>query len=111
VVRSGDERVIAPVLRHNARDVVSLVRIMDRVARAVVDARAGRAPWLAAPLVAPATAPAAGRSDGTRPRLAAEAQRNRARAAGKFSSSITARSCAASPCCSAIICSACTAAS
>ncbi len=43
-LRRGDERIIAPVLEHNARDVVSLVRIADRVARAVLDARAGRAP-------------------------------------------------------------------
>lgn len=43
-LRSGDERIIRPVLEHNARDVVSLVRITDRVARAVIDARAGRAP-------------------------------------------------------------------
>jgi hypothetical protein len=31
-------------MRHNARDVISLVRIADRVARAVMDARAGRVP-------------------------------------------------------------------
>ncbi len=43
-LRTSDDRVIAPVLRHNARDVVSLVRITDRVARAVIDARGGRAP-------------------------------------------------------------------
>jgi len=43
-LRVGDERIIAPVLEHNARDVISLVRIADRVARAVRDARAGRAP-------------------------------------------------------------------
>jgi tetratricopeptide (TPR) repeat protein len=43
-LRKGDERIIAPVLEHNARDVLSLVRIMDRVAKAVLDARAGRAP-------------------------------------------------------------------
>jgi uncharacterized protein YprB with RNaseH-like and TPR domain len=43
-LRVGDERIIAPVLEHNARDVVSLVRIADRVAHAVRDARAGRAP-------------------------------------------------------------------
>jgi hypothetical protein len=36
--------LIAPVLRHNARDVISLVRIADRVARAVMDARRGRVP-------------------------------------------------------------------
>ncbi len=41
---TGDPALIAPVLRHNARDVVSLVRITDRVARAVLDARAGRTP-------------------------------------------------------------------
>ncbi len=43
-LRRGDEAIIAPVLEHNARDVVSLVRIADRVARAVLAARAGRAP-------------------------------------------------------------------
>ena len=43
-LRTGDDRVIAPVLEHNARDVISLVRIADRVAHAVRDARAGRAP-------------------------------------------------------------------
>jgi uncharacterized protein YprB with RNaseH-like and TPR domain len=43
-LRSGSDGVIAPVLRHNARDVVSLVRIADRVACAVVEARGGRAP-------------------------------------------------------------------
>ena len=39
---------------------------------------------LAAPLVAPATAQAADRSDGTRPGLAAEAQRNRAEQTDRF---------------------------
>ena len=43
-LRSRDHWIIEPVLRHNARDVVSLVRIADRVARAVIDARRGRAP-------------------------------------------------------------------
>ncbi|HEY6958188.1 MAG TPA: ribonuclease H-like domain-containing protein [Candidatus Limnocylindria bacterium] len=43
-LRRGDESIIAPVLLHNARDVVSLVRIADRVARAVLAARSGRAP-------------------------------------------------------------------
>ncbi|HEY8656073.1 MAG TPA: ribonuclease H-like domain-containing protein [Candidatus Limnocylindria bacterium] len=43
-LREGDEAIIDPVLVHNARDIVSLVRIADRVARAVLDARAGRAP-------------------------------------------------------------------
>jgi len=43
-LRLGEERIIAPVLEHNARDVVSLVRIADRVARAVLEARSGRAP-------------------------------------------------------------------
>jgi hypothetical protein len=43
-LRTGDARLLEPVLRHNARDVVSLVRIADRVARAVLDARRGRAP-------------------------------------------------------------------
>ncbi len=43
-LRVGDERILDPVLRHNARDVVSLVRIADRVARAVIDARRGRVP-------------------------------------------------------------------
>lgn len=43
-LRRGDEAIIAPVLEHNARDVVSLVRIADHVARAVLAARSGRAP-------------------------------------------------------------------
>jgi uncharacterized protein YprB with RNaseH-like and TPR domain len=43
-LRTRDEKVIRPVLEHNARDVISLVRIADRVASAVRDARAGRAP-------------------------------------------------------------------
>ncbi len=40
----GDPALITPVLAHNARDVVSLVRIADHIARAVVAARTGRAP-------------------------------------------------------------------
>ena len=43
-LRKRDPTIIAPVLEHNARDVISLVRITDRVARAVTAARAGRAP-------------------------------------------------------------------
>jgi uncharacterized protein YprB with RNaseH-like and TPR domain len=43
-LRIRDDRIIAPVLRHNARDVISLVRIADRVARAVMEARRGRVP-------------------------------------------------------------------
>src|SRR3954471_5273681 len=43
-LRTRAESVIGPVLEHNARDVVSLVRIADRVASAVLEARAGRAP-------------------------------------------------------------------
>ncbi len=43
-LRERDERLIDPVLRHNARDVVSLVRVADRIAAAVIAARAGRAP-------------------------------------------------------------------
>ena len=43
-LRKRDPTIIAPVLEHNARDVISLVRIADRVARAVAAARAGRAP-------------------------------------------------------------------
>ena len=43
-LRSGDDAIIRPVLEHNERDVVSLVRIADRVARAVLEARTGRAP-------------------------------------------------------------------
>ena len=39
-----DPALIEPVLDHNARDIVSLVRITDRIAQAVIDARAGRAP-------------------------------------------------------------------
>jgi uncharacterized protein YprB with RNaseH-like and TPR domain len=43
-LRKRDPAIIAPVLEHNARDVISLVRITDRVARAVTAARRGRAP-------------------------------------------------------------------
>ncbi|MBA3376356.1 MAG: ribonuclease H-like domain-containing protein, partial [Actinobacteria bacterium] len=43
-LRGGDPRLIGPVLEHNRRDIVSLVRVTDRVATAVVAARAGRAP-------------------------------------------------------------------
>jgi len=43
-LRKRDPKIIAPVLEHNARDVVSLVRIADRVATAVLAARSGRAP-------------------------------------------------------------------
>jgi uncharacterized protein YprB with RNaseH-like and TPR domain len=43
-LRKRDPKIIAPVLEHNARDVVSLVRIADRVAVAVLAARSGRAP-------------------------------------------------------------------
>ncbi|MDQ2911956.1 MAG: ribonuclease H-like domain-containing protein [Chloroflexota bacterium] len=43
-LRKRDPAIIAPVLEHNARDVISLVRITDRVARAVTAARSGRAP-------------------------------------------------------------------
>lgn len=43
-LRRGDPALIEPVLEHNRRDVVSLVRVADRVASAVVAARAGRAP-------------------------------------------------------------------
>ncbi len=43
-LRKRDPAIIAPVLEHNARDVISLVRIADRVARAVLAARTGRAP-------------------------------------------------------------------
>jgi len=43
-LRRGEEAIIAPVLDHNARDVISLVRIADHVARAVLAARGGRAP-------------------------------------------------------------------
>ncbi|HLZ48314.1 MAG TPA: ribonuclease H-like domain-containing protein [Candidatus Limnocylindria bacterium] len=39
-----EPRLIQPILDHNARDIVSLVRITDRIAQAVIDARAGRAP-------------------------------------------------------------------
>jgi len=39
-----EPRLIEPILSHNARDIVSLVRITDRIAQAVIDARAGRAP-------------------------------------------------------------------
>jgi uncharacterized protein YprB with RNaseH-like and TPR domain len=43
-LRKRDPAIIAPVLEHNARDVISLVRITDRVARAVSAARRGHAP-------------------------------------------------------------------
>ena len=43
-LRSGDDALIAPVLTHNARDIVSLVRIADRIAAAITRARAGMAP-------------------------------------------------------------------
>jgi len=43
-LRKRDPAIIAPVLEHNAKDVISLVRITDRVARAVLAARSGRAP-------------------------------------------------------------------
>lgn len=43
-LRTRNDAVIAPVLEHNARDVISLVRIADHVARAVQAARNGRAP-------------------------------------------------------------------
>ena len=43
-LRNGDATLVEPILRHNARDVVSLVRVADRVASAVIAARAGRAP-------------------------------------------------------------------
>jgi hypothetical protein len=43
-LRSGDGRLLAPILRHNARDVLSLVKIADRVARTVIEARRGHVP-------------------------------------------------------------------
>jgi uncharacterized protein YprB with RNaseH-like and TPR domain len=43
-LRKREEAIIRPVLEHNARDVISLVRIADRVASAVLSAREGRAP-------------------------------------------------------------------
>jgi uncharacterized protein YprB with RNaseH-like and TPR domain len=43
-LRKRDPAIIAPVLEHNARDVLSLVRIADRVAKTVLLARTGRAP-------------------------------------------------------------------
>ena len=43
-LRRGDDRLITPVPEHNARDVISLVRIADRVAVAVREARRGNAP-------------------------------------------------------------------
>ena len=43
-LRKRDPAIIAPVLEHNARDIVSLVRVADRVALAVLAARTGRAP-------------------------------------------------------------------
>ncbi|HET8569324.1 MAG TPA: ribonuclease H-like domain-containing protein [Candidatus Limnocylindria bacterium] len=43
-LRVRDPGILEPILAHNARDVVSLVRISDLVARAVILARSGRAP-------------------------------------------------------------------
>ncbi len=43
-LRELDPTLVEPILEHNAHDVVSLVRIADRVAVAVIAARAGRAP-------------------------------------------------------------------
>jgi uncharacterized protein YprB with RNaseH-like and TPR domain len=43
-LRKRDPKIIAPVLEHNAKDIVSLVRVADRVAVAVLAARSGRAP-------------------------------------------------------------------
>ena len=43
-LRKRDPSIIAPVLDHNAKDIVSLVRVADRVAVAVLAARSGRAP-------------------------------------------------------------------
>lgn len=43
-LRARDPTLIGPVLEHNRRDIVSLIRVTDRVASAVVAARAGRAP-------------------------------------------------------------------
>ena len=43
-LRKRDPKIIAPVLEHNAKDIVSLVRVADRVALAVLAARNGRAP-------------------------------------------------------------------
>ena len=51
-----EPRLIQPILNHNARDIVSLVRITDRIAQAVIDARAGRAPDHAPAALALATA-------------------------------------------------------
>ena len=43
-LRKRDPKIIAPVLEHNAKDILSLVRVADRVALAVLAARNGRAP-------------------------------------------------------------------
>jgi uncharacterized protein YprB with RNaseH-like and TPR domain len=43
-LRKRDPKIIAPVLEHNAKDIISLVRVADRVAMAVLAARSGRAP-------------------------------------------------------------------
>jgi len=43
-LREHDPTLVEPILEHNARDVVSLVRVADRVAAAIIAARAGRAP-------------------------------------------------------------------
>jgi uncharacterized protein YprB with RNaseH-like and TPR domain len=43
-LRKRDPAIIAPVLEHNATDILSLVRVADRIAVAVLAARSGRAP-------------------------------------------------------------------
>ena len=43
-LRERDPRLLPPIVEHNARDITSLVRITDLVAKAVVMARAGHAP-------------------------------------------------------------------
>ena len=58
-----DQRLIEPVMVHNARDIISLVRITDRIAQAIIDARAGRAPDHAPAAFALATAFARGGED------------------------------------------------
>lgn len=43
-LREREPHLVEPILRHNARDVISLVRVADRIATSVIAARAGRAP-------------------------------------------------------------------
>src|SRR5207249_10004930 len=52
-LRRGDEAIIAPVITHNARDVISLVRNADRATGPAPDPRTGHAPAHAPAAFAP----------------------------------------------------------